>query len=247
MLILLQTKLGLQNPPPNTWSGQQPTTANPSAAPSASVPFNASQQNGTSSQNHLLNPPPGVHPPSSFQQQQQQPSHANLPYNANDAAATATGGLPASTATRASQPVAPQTPAQQVLMSPADRWGLLSLLALIKNANADESLLSIGTDLGTMGLDMQNPGYVVVMFINVQLLTLFAGISILHSSRHGPTHLRHIRWSPTSTYRHVTMYTRLRLIRATTKRLHLAKRHYSSCSMRTRETCCRKSQRRSCT
>ena len=57
----------------------------------------------------------------------------------------------------------PQTPAQQVLMSPADRWGLLGLLALIKSADPDQSLLTIGTDLGTMGLDMQNPGYVAVL------------------------------------------------------------------------------------
>lgn len=50
----------------------------------------------------------------------------------------------------------PQTPAQQVLMSAADRWGLLGLLAMIKSAGADvdQGLTSIGTDLGTMGLDM---------------------------------------------------------------------------------------------
>lgn len=50
----------------------------------------------------------------------------------------------------------PQTPAQQVLMSAADRWGLLGLLAMIKSAGADVDLglTSIGTDLGTMGLDM---------------------------------------------------------------------------------------------
>lgn len=52
----------------------------------------------------------------------------------------------------------PQTPAQQVLISPADRWGLLGLLALIKSADSDSNLLSIGTDLGTMGLDMQQNG-----------------------------------------------------------------------------------------
>ena len=52
----------------------------------------------------------------------------------------------------------PQTPAQQVLMSAADRWGLLGLLAMIKNADPDQALLSVGTDLGTMGLDMQQQG-----------------------------------------------------------------------------------------
>ncbi|KZV64133.1 hypothetical protein PENSPDRAFT_556470, partial [Peniophora sp. CONT] len=49
-----------------------------------------------------------------------------------------------------------QTPAQQVLVSPADRWGLLGLLAMIKGADADAALLAIGTDLGGMGLDLAN-------------------------------------------------------------------------------------------
>lgn len=54
----------------------------------------------------------------------------------------------------------PQTPAQQILVSAADRWGLLSLIAMMRNANsdADQGLTSIGTDLGTMGLDMGFPG-----------------------------------------------------------------------------------------
>ena len=43
-------------------------------------------------------------------------------------------------------------------MSAADRWGLLGLLAMIKNADPDQALLSVGTDLGTMGLDMQQQG-----------------------------------------------------------------------------------------
>jgi len=43
-------------------------------------------------------------------------------------------------------------------MSAADRWGLLGLLAMIKNADPDQALLSVGTDLGTMGLDMQQRG-----------------------------------------------------------------------------------------
>jgi len=45
-------------------------------------------------------------------------------------------------------------------MSAADRWGLLSLIAFMRNANidADHGLSSIGTDLGTMGLDMAYPG-----------------------------------------------------------------------------------------
>ena len=54
----------------------------------------------------------------------------------------------------------PQTPAQQVLISAADRWGLLSLVAYMRNASSDvdHGLSSIGTDLGTMGLDMAYSG-----------------------------------------------------------------------------------------
>lgn len=54
----------------------------------------------------------------------------------------------------------PQTPAQQVLISAADRWGLLSLIAYMRNASSDvdHGLTSIGTDLGTMGLDMAYTG-----------------------------------------------------------------------------------------
>jgi CCR4-NOT transcription complex subunit 2 len=48
-------------------------------------------------------------------------------------------------------------------MSAADRWGLLGLLAMIKNAgvDADGGLSSVGTDLGAMGLDMGYEGYVM--------------------------------------------------------------------------------------
>jgi CCR4-NOT transcription complex subunit 2 len=47
-------------------------------------------------------------------------------------------------------------------MSAADRWGLLGLLAMIKNAGVDaDGGLSVGTDLGAMGLDMGYEGYVM--------------------------------------------------------------------------------------
>ncbi|KAH7912542.1 hypothetical protein BJ138DRAFT_1148133 [Hygrophoropsis aurantiaca] len=61
----------------------------------------------------------------------------------------------------------PQTPAQQVLMSAADRWGLLGLLAMIKNAgvDADGGLSSVGTDLGAVGLDMGFEGNLYSTFI----------------------------------------------------------------------------------
>lgn len=45
-------------------------------------------------------------------------------------------------------------------MSAADRWGLLGLLALLKNVGTDldQGMGVIGTDLGTMGLDMAYSG-----------------------------------------------------------------------------------------
>ncbi|KAG6335098.1 hypothetical protein ID866_3987 [Astraeus odoratus] len=61
----------------------------------------------------------------------------------------------------------PQTPAQQVLISAADRWGLVGLLAMIKNAGADPDggLSSVGTDLGAVGLDMAYEGNLYSTFI----------------------------------------------------------------------------------
>ncbi|KAG1760739.1 hypothetical protein EV702DRAFT_1171999 [Suillus placidus] len=72
----------------------------------------------------------------------------------------------------------PQTPAQQVLMSAADRWGLLGLLAMIKNAgvDADGGLSSVGTDLGAMGLDMGYEGNLYSTFV-----TPWADQSAAHS------------------------------------------------------------------
>ncbi|KAM0790207.1 hypothetical protein ACM66B_005522 [Microbotryomycetes sp. NB124-2] len=48
----------------------------------------------------------------------------------------------------------PQTPAQQVLFSPADRYGLLGLLHIIKSGDSDVNMLALGTDLTTLGLDL---------------------------------------------------------------------------------------------
>ncbi|SPO21115.1 related to CDC36 - transcription factor [Ustilago trichophora] len=49
-----------------------------------------------------------------------------------------------------------QTPAQQILTSPADRFGLLGLLSLIKSADPDLSMLSMGVDLQTFGLNLNS-------------------------------------------------------------------------------------------
>lgn len=47
-----------------------------------------------------------------------------------------------------------QTPVQQVLFSPADRYGLLGLLHIIKTQDPDLSMLALGSDLTTLGLDL---------------------------------------------------------------------------------------------
>ncbi|KAI0763528.1 hypothetical protein BD413DRAFT_616192 [Trametes elegans] len=117
-------------------NGQQNHVQNAQAQTPAQQPQQGQQH---------LNAPPGV-PAPAFSSQQPTPAQ-QTPYVANGNVAV------------------PQTPAQQVLMSPADRWGLLGLLALIKSADPDQSLLAIGTDLGTMGLDMQNPGSLYSTFI----------------------------------------------------------------------------------
>lgn len=132
-----------------------------------------SYQNGTQQSQQSLHAPPGVPPPSSFSQQptqqgQSQPQAQGTPFvgngngNGNGTPTTGNGGNGVGAdaqgqSSSAPAPV-PQTPAQQVLMSAADRWGLLGLLAMIKSADPDQALLSVGTDLGTMGLDMQQRG-----------------------------------------------------------------------------------------
>ncbi|KAL5524236.1 CDC36 [Sanghuangporus sanghuang] len=128
----------------NTWNG---TNASTSAQQNGSLQPSAPQQ---------LNAPPGV--PLPFQQQQtQQPSYGAVADGVLGTSAPGNAGTTSS--------AAPQTPAQQILMSAADRWGLLGLLNAIKNADADQNLLSIGTDLGTMGLDMQHQGSLFSTFI----------------------------------------------------------------------------------
>ncbi|CAL1713590.1 unnamed protein product [Somion occarium] len=121
--------------------------ANPSAQPTGQTQLGA---------------PPGVPPPSysSLPQQQQTPT----PYVGNGTVAADTAQHPSQGSAQPSAAV-PTTPAQQVLMSPADKWGLLGLLAIIKSTDLDTNLLSVGTDLGTMGLDMQTSGSLYSTFI----------------------------------------------------------------------------------
>ncbi|KAI0049452.1 hypothetical protein FA95DRAFT_1581784 [Auriscalpium vulgare] len=171
-------------------------TPNP-IPPAPSYPANV--QNGAQHQNHQqLSAPPGVVPPSSFPQapsQQQPPSTQppqaqpagplQTPYLGNGAGNGTGNGTGAGVGEMVQRPAqgsgvspgaVPQTPAQQVLMSAADRWGLLGLLAMIKSADPDQALLAVGTDLGTMGLDMQHQGNLYSTFI-----TPWADSSAAHS------------------------------------------------------------------
>ncbi|UZJ53419.1 hypothetical protein CBS101457_002739 [Exobasidium rhododendri] len=64
-----------------------------------------------------------------------------------------------STASMMSHNAAPQlakTPAQQVLTSPADRFGLLGLLNIIKMQDPDLSMLAMGSDLQLMGMSLDS-------------------------------------------------------------------------------------------
>ncbi|TFK93279.1 hypothetical protein K466DRAFT_642904 [Polyporus arcularius HHB13444] len=148
---------------PNVIPNAQPTSAFPNGQQNHTQAQTPSQQQPQQPQTQQhLNAPPGVPQPASFPQQ---PTPAQqTPYVANGTVAGDTQHHPSQGPAHATSAV-PQTPAQQVLMSPADRWGLLGLLALIKSADPDQSLLAIGTDLGTMGLDMQNPGSLYSTFI----------------------------------------------------------------------------------
>jgi len=47
-----------------------------------------------------------------------------------------------------------QTPAQQVLSSAADRWGLLGLLTMIRSVDPDTAMLGMGVDLSLAGFDL---------------------------------------------------------------------------------------------
>lgn len=61
-------------------------------------------------------------------------------------------GLPARGSAAAPQPA--KTPAHQVLSSPADRFGLLGLVNIIKMHDPDLSMLTMGSDLQTLGLSL---------------------------------------------------------------------------------------------
>ncbi|GAA6063266.1 hypothetical protein JCM10212_005000 [Sporobolomyces blumeae] len=105
-----------------------------------------------------LPPPPPPLPPTSTSN----PNSTNqvLPPPSSNAANNATT---TTTTTAAGQ--VPQTPAQQVLFSPADRFGLIGLLHLIKAANTDAGMLALGNDLTNLGLDLGAPENLYSSFI----------------------------------------------------------------------------------
>ncbi|KIS72101.1 CCR4-NOT core subunit CDC36 [Mycosarcoma maydis] len=71
-----------------------------------------------------------------------------------DNASTRADSIQTAAGTLAQPGAMAQTPAQQILTSPADRFGLLGLLALIKSSDPDLSMLSMGVDLQTFGLTL---------------------------------------------------------------------------------------------
>ncbi|PWN52448.1 hypothetical protein IE53DRAFT_326639 [Violaceomyces palustris] len=78
---------------------------------------------------------------------------------AADSLSTASSSEPASIQNSGSNPpglvgTMPRTPAQQVLVSPADRFGLLGLLSIIKMQDPDMTMLTMGSDLQTLGLNL---------------------------------------------------------------------------------------------
>lgn len=165
--------------------------SNPPPAPSTQPQQNGTHSNQSTSTTHL-DAPPGVPPPSGlYSQQTHAPGtitnatgSAQVTYASNGAPGDShsTNNPPNNSSTHQTslQPNSishsqqhPQTPAEQVLVSAADRWGLLGLLAMLKNAGTDldQGLNGIGTDLGTMGLDMAFPGCVGAFYRGISELT----------------------------------------------------------------------------
>ncbi|CAD6916978.1 unnamed protein product [Tilletia controversa] len=99
---------------------------------------------------HQLPPPP---PSSSQQQQQQQLGGAGSAAAAADLA-NAAAGARSNLGPGPAPELVTQTPAQQIIASPADRFGLLGLLSVIRMQDPDLSMLALGSDLQNLGLNM---------------------------------------------------------------------------------------------
>lgn len=149
-------------------------------------PISQSQQpGGVNGPNGAFSQNPSTHAPGAIANPTAPPPSGSTPYpsnslnpgdsHANPSIPNPNGSSnPIPTPSNPTNPTAPstsnqhpQTPAEQVLISAADRWGLLALIAMMRNASseADHGLTSIGTDLGTMGLDMSFAGNLYSTFI----------------------------------------------------------------------------------
>ncbi|KAG6852462.1 hypothetical protein C0991_011764 [Blastosporella zonata] len=176
------------SPNANPGSQSQGTDAFSSQSTTTQPQQNGNHPSQTPSTTHLT-APPGVLPPSyttatttqqpGQQQLQSYPSNGapgdsnpppNPSTNANPNPSTHQNpatAVPRTSISHPQPPMHPETPAQQVLVSAADRWGLLGLLAMLKNVGTDldQGMSGIGTDLGTMGLDMGYAGELYSTFI----------------------------------------------------------------------------------
>ncbi|KAF8073553.1 hypothetical protein FPV67DRAFT_1605889 [Lyophyllum atratum] len=171
------------SPNANPGSQSQGVDTQGSFSTRSQTPSTQPQQNGThlsqtASTTHL-NAPPGV-PPPPYAHTPANASASGQPQHTPNGAPGESNPPPNSTNPNTHQNPAslqsssiphtqhhPQTPAQQVLVSAADRWGLLGLLAMLKNVGTDldQGMSGIGTDLGTMGLDMGYSGDLYSTFI----------------------------------------------------------------------------------
>jgi len=140
-----------------------------------------------------------------------------------------------------------QTPAQQVLSSAADRWGLLGLLTMIRSVDPDTAMLGMGVDLSLAGFDLGVQECVLGLTarpLTCCELTLDTVISIRLSLHHGLMLQQPAQLNPNFMSLRCTMSTRLcrDLIRLP---LSVMKR-YSSCSIHRREMYSKKLRRKSC-
>ena len=138
-----------QGPPSQApWPASTPTGLGSFPLPSPHFSGSTNGTNGAPPPGSALSPPPP------------QPQRAVGGGNGGSSPGSATpssqaGSLPQPPSTPGAGAVAPiQQPAQQVLFSPADRYGLLGLLHIIKTADPDLSMLALGSDLTTLGLDL---------------------------------------------------------------------------------------------
>lgn len=128
----------MSNASQSAWPTQTPSsgTANALAPPPGqqSRPPPSNLSNGTPLPSHPSPQPPSELLSQPQQQPQQQQQGGPVPTD---------GPFPTQTVA-----------AEQVLASPADKWGLAAFLHAIRNADEDRGMLSFGTDLMSLGMNM---------------------------------------------------------------------------------------------